>query len=106
LFFFNFGAELYAKSLYVKHGAGKLFLDGNYTGEYYKNWKVTGRSRSYYIIPSAFTIDAGVQYSLLDGRVSLSAEMMNIADAQTCDQFGIPLAGRSVAAKARLSFYN
>jgi outer membrane receptor protein involved in Fe transport len=102
-FFVNFGAELCKEGLFVHHGFGKLFWSGGYTEDFYFNWKTTSQSRSR-MIPSSFTMDAGIEYSLFDTKLSFCAEVRNITGKETFDEYNTPLPGRSFALKVRGSF--
>lgn len=102
-FYCNFGVELFKDNLFVKHGAGKIYGSGNFTEEYYFNWKTTTQDKSR-MIPGNLTFDAGVEYSLFGSKLSFSADVRNIADKETFDDYHLPLQGRTFAVKVRGSF--
>jgi outer membrane receptor for ferrienterochelin and colicin len=104
-FFTNFGLELFRDGFLAPQGFGKVFWSGNFTDEYYKSVRTTSRDRSKFI-PSSFTMDAGLEYSLWRSRLSFSLEVRNLADEEVYDQFELPLPGRSFATKIRGSFIN
>jgi hypothetical protein len=49
-------------------------------------------------------MDAGIEYSLFDSRLSFSAQINNITDKETFDQYKKPLPRRSFAIKVRGSY--
>ena len=99
-FYADFGMELFKSGLFIHHGAGKIFFDGSFTDEYYYNGKFTDRDKSC-LIPECFTMNAGMEYSLFDTRLSFCAEVRNITDVKRYDLYKKPLSGRSFAVKIR-----
>jgi outer membrane receptor protein involved in Fe transport len=102
-FYCNFGVELFKDNLFVKHGSGKIYGAGNFTEKYYFNWKTTTQDKSR-MIPRNLTFDAGVEYSLFGSKLSFSADVSNITDKETFDDYHLPLPGRTFAVKVRGSF--
>ena len=100
-FFTNFGAEFHIGDLVFKDDFFKLYWFGNYTDEYYYTWKVSKRQDR--TIPSSFSQDLGVEYSILANTLSWSFEIRNITDTRVYDKYGESKPGRAFATKIRFS---
>ena len=100
-FFINFGAEFHIGDLVFKDDFFKLYWFGNYTDEYYYTWKVSKRQDR--TIPSSFSQDLGVEYSILANTLSWSFEIRNITDTRVYDKYGESKPGRAFATKIRFS---
>ena len=100
-FYMNFGAEFHIGDLFFRDDFFKLYWFANYTDEYYYTWKVSKKQdRS---IPSSFSQDLGVEYSILANKLSWSFEVHNLTDERVYDKYGESKPGRSFATKMKFS---
>lgn len=100
-FYMNFGAEFHLGDLLFKDDFFKLYWFGNFTDEYYYTWKVSKRQDR--TIPSSFSQDLGVEYSILANMLSWSFEVKNFTDTRVYDKYGESKPGRAFATKIRFS---
>ena len=100
-FYMNFGAEFHIGDLFFRDDFFKLYWFANYTDEYYYTWKVSKKQdRS---IPSSFSQDLSVEYSILANKLSWSFEVHNLTDERVYDKYGESKPGRSFATKMKFS---
>jgi len=100
-FYMNFGAEFHTGDLLFKDDFFKLYWYGNFTDDYYYTWKVSKRQDR--TIPSSFSQDLGVEYSILANKLSWSFEVKNFTDTRVYDKYGESKPGRAFATKIRFS---
>lgn len=100
-FFMNFGAEAHAGDLLFAEDFFKVYWLANYTDEYYYSWKVSKKQSR--IIPSSFSMDVGVEYSILANRLSWNFEVRNLTDETVYDKYGDSKPGRAFSTKLRIS---
>ncbi len=101
LFYMNFGAEFHVGDLLFDEDFLKLYWLANYTDEFYYSWKVSRRQNR--IIPSSFSQDIGVEYSILANKLSWSFDVKNFLDARVYDKYGESKPGRAFATKIKFS---
>ena len=101
-FFMNYQAEFHMGDVLNKEDFLKVWWNANYTAEYYYGWKIS--SRQDHTIPSAFTQDVGVEYSILDNKLAWSFEVDNLTGATVYDNYGESKPTRAYATKIRYSF--
>lgn len=101
LFYMNFGAEFHMGDLLFAEDFLKLYWLANYTDEYYFSWKISKRQNR--IIPSSFSQDLGVEYSIFANRLSWSFEVKNFMDTRVYDKYGESKPGRAFASKIKFS---
>jgi outer membrane receptor protein involved in Fe transport len=101
LFYMNFGAEFHIGDLLFAEDFLKLYWLANYTDEYYFSWKISKRQNR--IIPSSFSQDLGVEYSIFANRLSWSFEVKNFMDTRVYDKYGESKPGRAFASKIKFS---
>lgn len=97
----NIGAEFHIGDVFFKDDFFKLYWLANYTDEYYYSWKISKRQDR--TIPSSFSQNLGVEYSILANRLSWSFEANNFTDARVYDKYGESRPGRAFATKIRFS---
>ena len=98
-FYMNFGAEFHIGDFFFRDDFFKLYWFANYTDEYYYTWKVSKKQdRS---IPSSFSQDLGVEYSILANKFSWSFVIHNLTDERVYDKYGESKPGRSFATKMK-----
>ncbi len=100
-FFMNFGAEVHAGDLLFAEDFFKVYWLANYTDEYYYSWKVSKKQNR--IIPSSFSMDVGVEYSILANRLSWNFEVRNLSDETVYDKYGDSKPGRAFSTKIKIS---
>lgn len=100
-FYMNFGAEFHIGDLIFRDDFFKLYWFANYTDEYYYTWKVSKKQNR--TIPSSFSQDLGVEYSILANTLSWSFEVRNFTDELIFDKYGDSKPGRAFATKIKFS---
>ena len=98
-FFMNFGAEFHIGDLFFKDDFFKVYWFANYTDDYYYGWKVSAKQDR--AIPSSFSQDIGVEYSIMANMLSWSFEIKNITDELVYDKYGESRPGRAFATKVK-----
>ena len=101
-YFMNYLAEFHIGDLVNKEDFLKLWWSANYTAEYYYGWKISSRQDRK--IPSSFSQDVGIEYSIWDNTLAWSFEVDNLMDRTVYDNYGESKPGRSYATKIRYSF--
>jgi len=99
--YMNFGAEFHVGDLLYRDDFFKLYWLANYTDEYYYSWKVSKRQNR--TIPSSFTQDLGVEYSILANMLSWNFEVRNFMDVRVYDKYGESKPGRAFATKIKFT---
>jgi len=100
-FYMNFGAEFHIGDLFFRDDFFKLYWFANYTDEYYYGWKVSAKQDR--TIPSSFSQDLGVEYSIMANKLSWSFEVKNFTDELVYDKYGESKPGRTFATKVKFS---
>ncbi len=100
-FYMNFGAEFHIGDLFFRDDFFKLYWFANYTDDYYYSWKVSAKQDR--TIPSSFTQDLGVEYSIMANKLSWSFEIKNFTDELVYDKYGESKPGRAFATKVKFS---
>ena len=100
-FYMNFGAEFHIGDLFFNEDFLKLYWFANYTDDYYYTWKVSKKQDR--TIPSSFTQDLGVEYSIFANKLSWSFEVHNLTDERVYDKYGESKPGRAFATKVKFS---
>jgi outer membrane receptor protein involved in Fe transport len=100
-FYMNFGAEFHIGDLFFRDDFFKLYWFANYTDEYYYGWKVSAKQDR--TIPSSFSQDLGVEYSIMANELSWNFEVKNFTDELVYDKYGESKPGRTFATKVKFS---
>ena len=100
-FYMNFGAEFHIGDLFFRDDFFKLYWFANYTDDYYYGWKVSEKQDR--TIPSSFSQDLGVEYSIMANKFSWSFEIKNFTDELVYDKYGESKPGRAFATKVKFS---
>ena len=100
-FYMNFGAEFHLGDLLFRDDFFKLYWLANYTDEYYYSWKVSKKQDR--TIPSSFSQDIGVEYSILANKLSWNFEVRNFMDELVYDKYGESKPGRAFATKVKFT---
>lgn len=101
LFYMNFGVELHAGDLFNRDDFLKIYWNANYTDEYYYAWKVSNKQER--IIPSSFSQNIGIEYSIFANMLSWNFEVTNFMDRMIYDSYGDSKPGRAFSTKIRLN---
>ena len=101
-YFMNYLAEFHIGDLFNKNDFLKIWWTANYTAEYFYGWKISSRQDRK--IPSSFSQDIGVEYSIWDNKLGWSFEIDNLMDETVYDNYGESKPGRTFATKIRYSF--
>ena len=75
-----------------------------YVHEFSLYWENHGNKKNKQVVPTQFSQDVSVVYSLLNGRYNFSFECKNLADAKLYDNFSLQKAGRGFYGKFRYTF--
>jgi len=100
-FYMNFGAEFHIGDLFFRDDFFKLYWFANYTDDYYYSWKVSAKQDR--TIPSSFSQDIGVEYSIMANKLSWSIDIRNFTDELVYDKYGESKPGRAFATKIKFS---
>ncbi len=100
-FYMNFGVEFHLGDVLFKDDFFKLYWLANYTDDYYYGWKVSAKQDR--TIPSSFSQDIGVEYSIMANKLSWSFEVKNFTDELVYDKYGESKPGRAFATKVKFS---
>ena len=73
----------------------------SYFEEYFLFWSQYGSADSKKIIPSQFSHNVNLNYSLKNGKYSISLSCNNLLDAELYDNFKLQKPGRSFNIKLR-----
>ncbi|MCR5533775.1 MAG: TonB-dependent receptor [Bacteroidaceae bacterium] len=99
----NFGAELHRENLFGGEGQNtRLLLDGSYVHEYFYDFEVSKYQERK--IPTSFTMDAALEHSFMDNRLTLTLRVKNLTDSHVVSEFNRPLPGRYIGFKIRYVF--
>lgn len=101
-YFMNYLAEFHIGDLFSKNDFLKFWWSANYTAEYFYGWKISSRQERK--IPSSFSQDIGIEYSIWDNKLGWSFEVDNLMDETVYDNYGESKPGRTFATKIRYSF--
>ena len=71
-------------------------------GFYYYSSRI-GTNRSEYMVPSQFSHNVSIGYSLRGGKYNISVECRNLTDERLYDNFSLQKAGRAFYAKLRIA---
>ena len=99
--YMNFGAEFHIGDLLFRDDFFKLYWLANYTDEYYYSWKVSNKQDR--TIPSSFSQDLGVEYSIFANKLSWNFEVRNFMDRLVYDKYGESKPGRAFATKIKFT---
>lgn len=100
-FYMNFGAEIHAGDLFFAEDFFKIYWLANFADEYYYSWKVSKKQSR--VIPSSFSQDIGIEYSIFANMLSWNFEVRNFTDETVYDKYGDSKPGRAFATKIKIS---
>lgn len=96
----------YWRDLGRKGNALTVFYDNQYLHSFTYYSSKIGSNKGDYVVPSQFSHNLSLSYSLRDGRYNLSFECRNFTDEQLYDNFSLQKAGRAFYGKVRVYFGN
>ena len=96
----NFGAELHKENLFGGKGQNtRLLFDASYVHQYFYDFEMSiYQDRK---IPTSFTMDAGLEHSLGNGKWTLTLKLKNITNRWVVSELNRTLPGRTLAFKVR-----
>ena len=96
----------YWRDLGRKGNALTVTYDNQYLHSFTYYSSKIGSNKGDYVVPSQFSHNLSLSYSLRDGRYNLSFECRNFTDEQLYDNFSLQKAGRAFYGKVRVYFGN
>lgn len=102
--FSNIDASVYCHNLFKKGNMLTITYNNLYVHEFPLYPGIHGSSDSKKWVPSQFSHDLGLIYSINKGRINLSIECKNITDERVYDNFRLQKAGRAFYGKVRFYF--
>jgi hypothetical protein len=81
-----------------------LTYDNQYLHSFYYYSSRIGTNKSDYMIPTQFSHNLSLGYSLQGGRYNLSLECRNLSNERLYDNFSLQKAGRAYYVKLRVMF--
>lgn len=96
----------YWRDLGRKGNALTVSYDNQYLHSFTYYSSKIGSNKGDYVVPSQFSHNLSLSYSLRDGRYNLSFECRNFMDEQLYDNFSLQKAGRAFYGKVRVYFGN
>lgn len=103
-FFFSTGdAALLLKDFLHKNNQLSIGYSNNFIYEFPRYSAANGAVKSDWI-PTQFSHDASIAYTMLNGKYNISLECRDLTDARLYDNFSLQKPGRSFSAKVRYIF--
>ena len=96
----------YWRDLGRKGNALTVSYDNQYLHSFTYYSSKIGSNKGDYVVPSQFSHNLSLSYSLRDGRYNLSFECRNFTDEQLYDNISLQKAGRAFYGKVRVYFGN
>ena len=96
----------YWRDLGRKGNALTVSYDNQYLHSFTYYSSKIGSNKGDYVVPSQFSHNLSLSYSLRNGRYNLSFECRNFTDEQLYDNFSLQKAGRAFYGKVRVYFGN
>lgn len=97
----NADVSLFFNDLGKRGNTLTLGYNASYVNEFYLRWPSYGSAESKYTVPSQFSHDINVAYSLKKGTYNITLECRNITDERLYDNYSLQKPGRSFSAKFR-----
>lgn len=99
-FLANAGLEFHKEDLFgVKRTNTRLYSDVSFIEEYFFDFEQSLHQERR--IPRSIKVDLGLEYSILNGKVTFSAKVGNLTNARLLSEFNYPLPGRTFGARIR-----
>ena len=81
-----------------------ISYDNNYLAGFYYYSSRIGSNKSDYMVPSQFSHNIAIGYSIKGGKYNITAECRNLTDEALYDNFSLQKAGRAFYVKLRVRF--
>ncbi|MES2629802.1 MAG: TonB-dependent receptor [Bacteroidota bacterium] len=101
LYTYSAGVTLNRHNLFKQDERIELYWQSFYTRMFYRFFVEDGLEEAKDKIPTQYTQNLGISYTLSQNRASLSVEVHNLADKDLFDNFGLQKPGRSYHVKLR-----
>lgn len=102
-FMANAGFEFHKENLFGGKGQNtRFFIDGSFVEEYLYDFEQSIYQERR--IPRTFSSNAGIEHSILNGRIILNARINNLTDTRMLSEFNRPLPGRNFGFRIRYVF--
>lgn len=100
----NAGISWGLQNFIWKDTKAQVWLNGNYTNQYFLYWAVDGDRDLKNRIPNQFLQNAGISVTPRS-RLTFTLESYNLSNQKTYDNFNVQLPGRSFSFKTRIYLY-
>ena len=100
----GFDANFYWHDLFAKGNTLSVTYDNFWQHEFPLYWENIGNKDSKNYVPSQFSHNLSLTYSIKDGRYNISFECRNLTDEKLYDNFSLQKAGRAFYLKVRVHF--
>ena len=81
-----------------------ITYDNNYLAGFYYYSSRIGSNKDDYMVPSQFSHNIAISYSIKGGRYNITAECRNLTNEALYDNFSLQKAGRAFYVKLRVRF--
>ena len=100
----GFDANFYWNDLFAKGNTLTVSYDNFWQHEFPLYWENIGHKDSKNYVPTQFSHNISLTYSISDGRYNISFECRNFTDEKLYDNFSLQKAGRAFYLKIRVHF--
>ena len=100
-FYANANVEIGKNDVWAKGNRLQLSLSSQFVNWFYLNWESRGSVESKNQIPTQFSHNAAVSYTIQNGRYNIALEVNNFTNELLYDNFRLQKPGRSVFMKLR-----
>jgi len=97
----NANLEIGKNDVFAKGNRLQLSLSSQFVNWFYLNWESRGSIESKNKIPTQFSHNAAVSYTMLNGKYNVAVEVNNFTNELLYDNFRLQKPGRSVFMKLR-----
>lgn len=105
-FFGNFDANYNINKLWGEENSLSIGYASQYIHEFFRQWESEGATTSKKIIPTQWSHDVSLTYSIKNGTYNISLEAKNITNEMHFDNYSLQKPGRSFAVKLRYFINN
>ena len=102
--FANGDVTVNLKDCFAKTNTLGFTYSNHYVKEFPLYWESHGDKSTKERVPTQFTHDVTMVYSIRNGMLNFSLECHNLLDARVYDNYSLQKAGRAFYAKVRYSF--
>lgn len=96
----------YWRNLFEKGNTLTVSYDNQYLHEFTYYSSIIGSNKGEYLVPSQFSHNLSLSYTLKNGRYNISFECRNFTDEKLYDNFSLQRAGRAFYGKVRIYLGN